>query len=1047
MTAYNNNGTAVATTTTDSSGNYTLTGLTDGQKYRIEFTGVPSYLRPGAVGTSSATTVAFATSPSTSVGLALQNPGDYTGNSANPEIVTSISFAGDTQAGNYSAAGTASIVGINYNASGTNTALAPIEDVGSTWGIAYQRSTNTIFVAASLKRNAGFGSQGPGGIYIIDRGNPGSASPWVNLDTDLGISTGTVNRTGAANQLPALAGTSSWDQDAYKKVGKMSIGDIDFDEVDRTLWLTNLNNRSLYGIQNVDPGQTPTAGDVLGPFSVDSSGITCTNGVLRPWGVKVHDGKVYVGTICTGENSGASRANLIGHVLVFDPANSGAGFSNVLTINFNDPQYNHPMTPSETQRTGHTDGDGWQTWYSVDQFMTRDQMANFADGSTYKARYAVPILSDIEFDANGNMIVGVKSRFGAMQGQHEYTPNYNNTDLIAEVVGAGDILRACLVSGAYVLEGTSSSCTASTANGEGPGGTEYFYADNALIWHEQTTGALALLPRSNEVVTTVYDTNAYYQNGLEWYSTADGSQARSYVAYTRAETSASVLGLPLFGKGNGLGDLELLVPPPPIEIGNRVWDDYDGDGVQDAGEPGIAGVVVGLYDDNGALVATVTTDSDGTFLFSSDTSKSDTTGRNYGVTIDSAGDYTLGVLDSNFQGGGALATYSNTLNPNVQNLGNNAVTDNHDSDGNDLTTPVGSGGNISSFGVSFTNQGSGADNHSFDFGFSQFDLGDAPDSYGTTTGQNGPRHLISRDSNGNSTLYIGSIPTSERDGQPGSGADNDTEGGVTFSSPQGSNSIYADVPIVNNTGGTVTVCAWLDIPSGGTVDGQFDASDGMCQTTSATTTTLTFQWSGLPNDKLYSTYARFRITSDSITTSSATSSVTASNGEVEDYPVQFDFEPTLATIGQVTLNTSSVGAFLTGLDTTDMTDATLHELLQKWDPQTAAALEDAGRQTLLSALSTYLDPDGDGQVAVFRWDTLEERGTIGFYVERRQGSGDWVRINGDLLPGLINAPMGAEYQLADPTAGAGQGYEYRLIELEANGGTRTYGPFSVEMPQ
>ena len=108
---------------------------------------------------------------------------------------------------------------------------------------------------------------------------------------------------------------------------------------------------------------------------------------------------------------------------------------------------------------------------------------------------------------------------------------------------------------------------------------------------------------------------------------------------------------------------------------------------------------------------------------------------------------------------------------------------------------------------------------------------------------------------------------------------------------------------------------------------------------------------------------------------------------------------------------------------------------------------DAGRQTLLSALSTYLDPDGDGQVAVFRWDTLEERGTIGFYVERRQGAGDWVRINGDLLPGLINAPMGAEYQLADPTAGAGQAYEYRLIELEANGDTRTYGPFSVEMPQ
>ncbi len=32
--------------------------------------------------------------------------------------------------------------------------------------------------------------------------------------------------------------------------------------------------------------------------------------------------------------------------------------------------------------------------------------------------------------------------------------------------------------------------------------------------------------------------------------------------------------------------------PTPINVGNFVWNDIDADGIQDANEPGIAGVVV-----------------------------------------------------------------------------------------------------------------------------------------------------------------------------------------------------------------------------------------------------------------------------------------------------------------------------------------------------------------------------------------------------------------------------------------------------------------------
>jgi uncharacterized repeat protein (TIGR01451 family) len=51
------------------------------------------------------------------------------------------------------------------------------------------------------------------------------------------------------------------------------------------------------------------------------------------------------------------------------------------------------------------------------------------------------------------------------------------------------------------------------------------------------------------------------------------------------------------------------------KIGNRVWKDYDYDGIQDDGEPGVAGVIVNLYDCDGDFIRSVTTDADGYYLF------------------------------------------------------------------------------------------------------------------------------------------------------------------------------------------------------------------------------------------------------------------------------------------------------------------------------------------------------------------------------------------------------------------------------------------------
>ncbi len=57
-----------------------------------------------------------------------------------------------------------------------------------------------------------------------------------------------------------------------------------------------------------------------------------------------------------------------------------------------------------------------------------------------------------------------------------------------------------------------------------------------------------------------------------------------------------------------MGDIELMCDPAPIEIGNRVWNDTDQDGVQDPGEAAIAGVSVQLVK-SGTVIATAMTNS------------------------------------------------------------------------------------------------------------------------------------------------------------------------------------------------------------------------------------------------------------------------------------------------------------------------------------------------------------------------------------------------------------------------------------------------------
>jgi len=68
--------------------------------------------------------------------------------------------------------------------------------------------------------------------------------------------------------------------------------------------------------------------------------------------------------------------------------------------------------------------------------------------------------------------------------------------------------------------------------------------------------------------------------------------------------------------GDKVTDLDLgLFEPARVQVGDRVWLDRNANGLQDEGEPGVAGVIVQLFDRDNTLMGETTTDENGSYLF------------------------------------------------------------------------------------------------------------------------------------------------------------------------------------------------------------------------------------------------------------------------------------------------------------------------------------------------------------------------------------------------------------------------------------------------
>lgn len=509
---YAGNGALLTSSTTDANGGYALLGLTDGERYRINFSFLPDYYS-GRLGADNASAVQFVQAPACDVNFGLTTDLDVC--NSNTEIITTCFVQGETSL----RPAEPTIVGVAYGFNSTTPArkFAMHGETGAIWGLAYRSTTHDIFSSAFIKQYAGL-KNGHDAIFKSSfNGAMFTSSPFVKL-SDLGQEVGTMTTTDVTDC-------------AYgDQVGKLGLGSMVISPDEQYLYVVNIYNNTLVRIL-ID---NPTAATTV-TYQIPGSNI-------HAFALKYYNGKIYVGTTEPGVKM---------YIWEFNPKTGD--FTNTgLELNA---------------------GSDWTSTHIV------GGMPAFW-------------LTDIDFSDNGDMLLSLSDRIG-----HVYCNNVTNR--LDEQTG--DLMIAFKNNtGGWTLEDRSY-------------GGEFFSDDywiaNPTYHPEITTGSIFAMPGTGSVVSTVFDPEMNsYSGGLHRYNTTTGKKEGSKELYSRNTQI-------VFGKATGFGEIIPLCGLPDIEIGNLLWFDANKNGLQDANEAGISGVVVTLLDDNCNVIATTTTDENGNYTF------------------------------------------------------------------------------------------------------------------------------------------------------------------------------------------------------------------------------------------------------------------------------------------------------------------------------------------------------------------------------------------------------------------------------------------------
>ncbi|MCB0533806.1 MAG: T9SS type A sorting domain-containing protein [Saprospiraceae bacterium] len=597
---------------TGSDGTYRFFGHVN-YPYRIEFVPTQPWFMPALAGTNNGSSVQFVQSANCAIQAGFFDPYFYC--QQHPDVAYTAFAQGLAELVDSTAIGLFPYAATNPDA--VFGRVLASNQIGSVYGLAWDGTHKFLYASAFLKRHVGLGALGLGGIYRIDySGAVPVVSPLYQVPD-----VGTVDRPDLSTST-----TASQDSDVFAKIGKAGLGDLDISPDHNTLWTLNLFTRKLVRIDSILSG-TPVSEEI----DIDSA-PDCPNGVFRPMGLAVNRGKVYVGGVCTAENSGAS-SDLFASVHAYDLATKTWKAELLFGLSGPDYQRGAIIGNADPNLEQCTD---WESW--VDTYTERNLVADIALGEPaaqnpdgnfeivgdqqlgpeFRCR-GQAMFSDIVFTRDGLVIMELMDRTGHQFGYRQLRPDVMSNDLVSAASG-GDILAAYIKDGTWELEhnatlaGIGRTSLNGENNNEGPGGGEYFFANRRNLHRDADGGGLVHVPGTDEVLGVVLNSNTALNSiggGVAYYDLLSGGTTRNDL--TLLDPNYDQTGI---GQANPIGDLEALCDDPPIQIGNRIWVDENCDGVQDACEPPLANVMVSLYDAaSETLLATTTSDSLGRYTF------------------------------------------------------------------------------------------------------------------------------------------------------------------------------------------------------------------------------------------------------------------------------------------------------------------------------------------------------------------------------------------------------------------------------------------------
>ena len=663
VNAYDVTGALVGSASTLSDGTYSL-DLSDAvsSDVRIEFV-TPDGFQPSFVGTDAGSSVQFVTFPATNVNHALHIPSEYC--QSNPQVFASCFYPGN----------------LAYNASlpslrsttwtgptrATPTNMLQKQATGAIFGIGVQRTTGLVYTSAVVRRHSSLGPKGLGGLYVTSKNGSSvlasfdlTASPY-NLQLSANLSSYSDASRGITSAQLSL------DLPGYAGVGTEGIGDIDVSEDGKYLYLANLYQRSVVRIELTGTAASPQLGAVT-HFPVPP---TLCNATERPWALKpLPDGSLLVGLSCSdlrsygGSLTTAQKEELAENAVVAKLVPSGSGtWSAVTTVSFDYGRRTDFCTDTKTLSGGYSldncRASRWHPWTNDWASIRATATMDNGDGYNHQVAWPQPIINDIELLDDGSIVVGLGDRLSMQFGRENYQPVATYaTDPLQYAWVHGDVLLLCKSGSTYQQE-SGGDCG---SNYDSPRTTEFF--GDTIVHNEPVIGGLAVHPSRTDatIAVSVMDPVDINSAGIVWFNQSNGNTNGTGIEIVPKEDFS---GSSTFMKATGMGEVEILCDYAPVQIGNRLWIDTDGDGIQDPGEAPAVGVTVRLYDSSGTLVSTAVTNSNGEYLFTSTVTNDPANG---GASPDHVGgnlrtgvDYTIRVDNaSDFQAGGPLDRYAMT---------------------------------------------------------------------------------------------------------------------------------------------------------------------------------------------------------------------------------------------------------------------------------------------------------------------------------------------------------------------------------------------------